>query len=105
MNCRFVRRDLFLWSECVAMTLSMPAGQIICRRQARKEIAEVRIGFWIDHQHRVVDVPRFLSPRIEDNLFPSVVRMQRGNDSFDWIIEDYRADTDTDIELEAMRIG
>ena len=52
------------------------------------------------HQHGVVDVPGFLPPRIEDDLFPGVVGMQRGDDALDRVVEQHRADADAYVELE-----
>src|SRR5262245_37463585 len=83
----------------------MPGRQIVVIRQAVEEISHVWIGFRVGNKNRVVDVPGFLPPRVEDYFFPGVVGMQRGDHALDRIIEEHRADADAHVELEAMSVG
>ena len=83
----------------------MPGRQIFGIRQAAEEIADVGVGLGIGHQHGVVDVPGLLPPRIEDDLLPGVVRVQRGDHALDRVIEQHRADADAHVELEAVGVG
>src|SRR5215468_9227727 len=83
----------------------MPGGQIVVIRQAVEEISYVWIGFRVGNKNRVVDVPGFLPPGVEDDFFPGVVGMQRGDDALDRIVEDHRADADAYVKLEAMSVA
>ena len=87
----------------------MPGGQVVCVGQPREESLDVRIRLRIcgavGIQDGVVDVVGRLLPRVEDDLLLGVVRVQRGDDALDRVVEQHRADADLHAELEAMRVA
>ncbi len=77
MGLDFARGCLFLGSESAADARLMPRRKIVVGTQSAEEVTDVRVVSRIFDQHRVVDVPGLLVPRIEDNLLPGVVRVER----------------------------
>ena len=77
----------------------MPGGEVFRIRQASKESLDVIVCLGVTRDG-VVDVISRLLPRIEDDFFPGVIRVQRGDDPFDGIVEQDRADPYADVELE-----
>src|SRR5262249_50971843 len=71
---------------------------------------DVRIGAWIAGLRApggagVVDVVTGLPPGVEDHLLIGPVRVQRGDDALDRVVEQRRADAGRHAELEGMRGG
>ena len=102
------RRHCSSGAERAADALRVPgwAGSSALR-QAREEIADVadrRFGIAARRSARVVDVLARLLPRVEHHLLVGVVRVQRGDDALDRVVEQHRADADANVaELEAVR--
>src|SRR6266850_6035160 len=105
MNRSFARGCLFVGTERSPHSPCAPRWQIFRVRQAIKEIPHVGIIAWINHKHRVVWVPGFLAPRIEDNFFPRVIGMQCSDQASNWVVEENRAGPDANIKLEARSVG
>src|ERR1041385_4530255 len=105
MNRGFVSGILLLWPQSTTLALAMPCRQVFRRLQAPEKITDVWIVLRINYQHSVIHVPRLLTPRIEYHFFPGVVWVQCRNGTFDWIVEDHRADTDSNIEFKVMSVG
>ena len=55
-------------------------------------------------QYGVIDIPRRLLPRIKNNFFKRIVRMQSSNDPFDRIVKQDRTDTYDLRKFEMMRV-
>lgn len=70
----------------------MPSRQVFVVGKASKEIANIGIGPGVGDQRRIIDIPTLLSPRIEHDLIPRVVGMQRGNHTLGGVIEQVRRD-------------
>src|ERR1044071_3439288 len=85
-------------------SLAGPGGEVIFIRQTREETTDVGVQLWVQLE-RVVDVITHLLPRIEHDLFPSVVRVKRGDHSLDRIIEEHRTDTDADVKFETVAVS
>ena len=84
VNGGFVRSHaLWVSQPRLATALFIPGGQVICVRQPREEsfhiLIRLRIGGAVSIQDGVVDVVGRLLPWIEDDLFPGVVGVQRGD--------------------------
>ena len=84
-------RDLFRGSRGAIDPLLIPGRQIVRVGKAAEEFASIRVCLRIE-RHRVIDVVCRLLPGIEDDLFVSVIRMKRGDDALDGIIEQRAAD-------------
>src|SRR6266446_6809765 len=69
-------------TECTTDPLVVPRCPVvgIAAKKSRKTFADVAVFARVGDQDRVVDVPALLSPRVEDNFLPGVVRMQRRDD-------------------------
>src|ERR1044072_3685364 len=104
MDRRFPSCCLFYWSKRATLALLMPRREIIGIRQTPKEHAYIRICFWIGNEDGVVRVPVFLSPGVKHGLFPGVVRLQRRDDAFTWIIKQSKTDSDLHVEFKAMSV-
>src|SRR5215204_2718603 len=96
---------LLLGAEGSGLALCIPRGQVFGLGQALEEISNIRVGFGIGDQHRVIDVPALLPPRIEDDLFPSVIWMKGGDNTGSRIVEEDRAHADRYVKLEAVSVG
>ena len=59
-------------------------------------------GLRVARRAGVVDVVGGLLPRVEHDLLVGVVRVQRGDDALDRVVEQHRADADLHAELEAV---
>ena len=79
----------------------VPRRQEVGRWEQRRERAEVGIQAGID-QHRVVDVPRLLPPRVEHHLVPGVVGVQRGHGPLRGVVAHDRADPGGAVRFEAV---
>ena len=82
--------------------LLIPSRQVVALGKANEKFADIGIGAG-DECDSVVDVPIYLLPWIEDYLLIGVVRVQRGNDARDRIVEKNRADANDRGELKIMR--
>ena len=75
------------------------------RGEAAKKSPRVHVLGGVVDQHRVVDVPGLLPPRVEHDLLPGMVGMQRRDHALQRVVEQDRADADTHVELELVRRG
>ena len=66
------------------------------------ETLDVGVGSWVE-QNRVVDIPGRLQPGVEDDLVIRVVGVERGDDAFDRIVKQDRADAHLVAEDETVR--
>ena len=89
-RCLF-RGSLFMWPQLTVLPRLMPGGEVLRIRQAGKESLDVIVCLGVTRDG-VVDVIRRLLPRIEDDFFPGVIRVQRGDDPLDRIVEQDGAD-------------
>ena len=92
---------LLVRTEGSCLTLRMPCRQVVGIGQAVEEFAHVGIGLGVGDQHGVVDIPALLPPGVEHHLFPGVIGVQGGDDPFDGIVEQRRADADLVVETNA----
>src|SRR5262245_52176397 len=83
MSCGFACRVTIRGFIVVSCAVSAVNPQVVPRRErsatedALTMITDVRILSWVADQNRIVAVPGFLPPAIEDGLLPGVVRMKR----------------------------
>ena len=85
MSGGLLRRHLFVRAQSAADALLVPARQIVSLRDATKQRADIGIAPSV-HEHRIVGVPDLLPPRVEDGLLECVVRVERGDDATDRVI-------------------
>src|SRR4051812_11532316 len=102
VQCRLLGRCLLSRTQLPLRALSVPGRQIVPLRKPLKISADVWVVARIRDQDRVVDVPAELAPRPEHGLLIRVVRMQCGDDPFDRIVEQNRANTNRAREFEEM---
>lgn len=72
---------------------------------ANVEVGRRVAGLGAARRTGVVDVVRGLLQGIKHHLLVGSVRVQRGDDALSRVVEQYGADADADIELEAVGIG
>ena len=113
MGCGAGGRRLLVRAERAADALRVPGLPRRCgragglaREVARHVAADVRVGtriagLGVAGCAGVVDVVGGLLPGVEHHLLVGVVRVQRGDDALDRVVEQHRADADHDAELEA----
>src|SRR5207245_9770594 len=88
----------------------MPGWQVFARWYSRcairveKEPLCIVVSAW-GESNGVVYVKGCLLPGIEDDFLVCVIRVQGGDDAFDRVVEEQRADADLDVKLEALGVG
>src|SRR5262249_40453859 len=97
MHCRAQGSSLLCGAQCAALALGKPYWQVVRVGETGEKVAYIRVGFRIFDKDCIIHIPSILAPRTENDFFPSVVRMQRGNDAFDGIVEHNRADADANV--------
>ena len=96
--------------RCAYQVCQGAAGWRQAREVVRDVAADVGVGarvagLGVAGRAGVVDVVGGLLPGVEDHLLVGVVRVQRGDDALDRVVEQHRADADLDAELEAVRVA
>src|SRR5207244_2818633 len=83
----------------------IPGREIQARWQSCEAAADVRVRAGVEHGHSIAAVPALLVPGVECNLLPRMIRVQCGGQPVDWVVEQNRANSSFERELEFMRRG
>src|SRR5690349_8309209 len=73
--------------------------------QAQEVIAGVRVQAWVSERDRVVGVPVFFAPRLEDRFVERVVGTKRCDHAFGRIVKEDGADAREPVEFKVVRRG
>src|SRR5262249_16328177 len=79
----------------------MPAWLVIICWKSLEETLHIFVAAGIQ-QHRIIHIPRFLVPRIEQHFFVTVVRMKRGNYACQRVVKEHGTDAHLPAEFKSM---
>src|SRR6266700_2196624 len=102
MHGSLLRCCLFCFSQDTARALCKPRWEVILTRDLGHEAADVSVVRRIAFEHRVVNIPGLLLPRIKYHLFKGLIGMKRRDDTLGRIVNKDRANAYTFCELKLL---